>query len=149
MNGAKHNLVNIKLVRWVTTLFFVLLCSCRQNWGIFRSHLIALTNLHTFYIINSKKIGYFCLNKFLVVPKFTLFSFCLFCCCSIHIILSLVFFFLFWLQVSWIRKRDLHILTAGVLTYTSDERFQVRIQIYKFTNKYVNVHASIIQSHKY
>lgn len=28
-------------------------------------------------------------------------------------------------QVSWIRKRDLHILTAGVLTYTSDQRFQV------------------------
>lgn len=29
------------------------------------------------------------------------------------------------LQVSWIRKRDLHILTAGVFTYTSDQRFQV------------------------
>ncbi|KAK3913961.1 Zwei Ig domain protein zig-8 [Frankliniella fusca] len=28
-------------------------------------------------------------------------------------------------QVSWIRKRDLHILTAGVLTYTSDQRFTV------------------------
>lgn len=28
-------------------------------------------------------------------------------------------------QVSWIRKRDLHILTAGILTYTSDQRFQV------------------------
>ncbi|XP_031623671.1 uncharacterized protein LOC116340999 [Contarinia nasturtii] len=28
-------------------------------------------------------------------------------------------------SVSWIRARDLHILTAGVLTYTSDERFQV------------------------
>ncbi|XP_034666784.1 hemicentin-2 [Drosophila subobscura] len=28
-------------------------------------------------------------------------------------------------SVSWIRKRDLHILTAGVLTYTSDERFKV------------------------
>ncbi|XP_075216922.1 zwei Ig domain protein zig-8-like isoform X2 [Lycorma delicatula] len=27
--------------------------------------------------------------------------------------------------VSWIRKRDLHILSAGVLTYTSDQRFQV------------------------
>ncbi|XP_072388686.1 zwei Ig domain protein zig-8-like [Diabrotica undecimpunctata] len=27
--------------------------------------------------------------------------------------------------VSWIRKRDLHILTAGILTYTSDQRFQV------------------------
>ncbi|XP_034246635.1 zwei Ig domain protein zig-8-like isoform X2 [Thrips palmi] len=27
--------------------------------------------------------------------------------------------------VSWIRKRDLHILTAGVLTYTSDQRFTV------------------------
>lgn len=31
----------------------------------------------------------------------------------------------FMLQVSWIRKRDLHILTAGILTYTSDQRFQV------------------------
>ena len=29
-------------------------------------------------------------------------------------------------QVSWIRKRDLHILTAGIYTYTSDARFQVR-----------------------
>ncbi|XP_017760223.1 PREDICTED: uncharacterized protein LOC108550839 [Eufriesea mexicana] len=27
-------------------------------------------------------------------------------------------------SVSWIRKRDLHILTVGVLTYTSDGRFQ-------------------------
>lgn len=33
-----------------------------------------------------------------------------------------------YLQVSWIRKRDLHILTAGILTYTSDERFKVRIR---------------------
>lgn len=29
-----------------------------------------------------------------------------------------------WLQVSWIRKRDLHILTVGILTYTNDQRFQ-------------------------
>lgn len=29
--------------------------------------------------------------------------------------------------------RDLHILTAGVLTYTSDERFQVRINILTYT----------------
>lgn len=29
--------------------------------------------------------------------------------------------------MSWIRKRDLHILTAGILTYTSDQRFQVTI----------------------
>ena len=28
------------------------------------------------------------------------------------------------LQVSWIRKRDLHILTVGILTYTTDQRFQ-------------------------
>ncbi|XP_018906362.1 zwei Ig domain protein zig-8 [Bemisia tabaci] len=28
-------------------------------------------------------------------------------------------------SVSWIRKRDLHILTAGVLTYTTDQRFLV------------------------
>ncbi|XP_063223201.1 zwei Ig domain protein zig-8 [Bacillus rossius redtenbacheri] len=27
--------------------------------------------------------------------------------------------------VSWIRQRDLHILTVGILTYTSDARFQV------------------------
>jgi hypothetical protein len=28
-------------------------------------------------------------------------------------------------QVSWIRTRDLHILTSGTLTYTSDSRFEV------------------------
>ncbi|XP_037944421.1 uncharacterized protein LOC119677222 [Teleopsis dalmanni] len=27
-------------------------------------------------------------------------------------------------RVSWIRKRDLHILTVGILTYTNDQRFQ-------------------------
>ncbi|KAJ8982817.1 hypothetical protein NQ317_010438 [Molorchus minor] len=27
-------------------------------------------------------------------------------------------------SVSWIRKRDLHILTVGILTYTNDQRFQ-------------------------
>ena len=35
--------------------------------------------------------------------------------------LSLTFF----PQISWIRLRDWHILTTGVLTYTSDSRFQV------------------------
>lgn len=30
----------------------------------------------------------------------------------------------FLLKVSWIRKRDLHILTVGILTYTNDQRFQ-------------------------
>lgn len=30
-------------------------------------------------------------------------------------------------QVSWIRKRDLHILTVGTATYTSDKRFQASI----------------------
>lgn len=33
--------------------------------------------------------------------------------------------FLFILQVSWMRKRDMHILSAGILMYTSDLRFQV------------------------
>jgi len=28
-------------------------------------------------------------------------------------------------KVSWIRKRDLHILTTGTSSYTSDQRFQV------------------------
>lgn len=28
------------------------------------------------------------------------------------------------MQVSWIRHRDLHILTVGGYTYTSDQRFQ-------------------------
>lgn len=27
-------------------------------------------------------------------------------------------------QVSWIRHRDIHILTVGAYTYTSDQRFQ-------------------------
>lgn len=31
---------------------------------------------------------------------------------------------LFLSKVSWIRKRDLHILTVGILTYTNDQRFQ-------------------------
>ena len=31
----------------------------------------------------------------------------------------------FILQVTWIRKRDIHILTLGVSTYTSDARFTV------------------------
>lgn len=35
--------------------------------------------------------------------------------------------FLCW-QVSWIRKRDLHILTVGILTYTNDQRFQAMHQ---------------------
>ena len=29
------------------------------------------------------------------------------------------------LQISWIRRRDWHILTFGLLTYTNDERFQM------------------------
>lgn len=29
------------------------------------------------------------------------------------------------LQVSWMRKRDMHILSAGIFMYTSDLRFQV------------------------
>ncbi|EZA62242.1 hypothetical protein X777_00610 [Ooceraea biroi] len=29
------------------------------------------------------------------------------------------------LQVSWMRKRDMHILSAGISMYTSDLRFQV------------------------
>lgn len=28
------------------------------------------------------------------------------------------------MKVSWIRKRDLHILTVGILTYTNDQRYQ-------------------------
>lgn len=31
---------------------------------------------------------------------------------------------LFLFQVSWIRHRDIHILTVGLYTYTSDQRFQ-------------------------
>ncbi|XP_017794608.1 PREDICTED: uncharacterized protein LOC108576175 [Habropoda laboriosa] len=30
-----------------------------------------------------------------------------------------------YLRVSWMRKRDMHILSAGILMYTSDLRFQV------------------------
>lgn len=40
------------------------------------------------------------------------------------------------LQVSWIRKRDLHILTTGSAIYTSDQRFQVR-SIYYFVLLYI------------
>lgn len=30
----------------------------------------------------------------------------------------------FFLQVSWIRHRDIHILTVGTYTYANDQRFQ-------------------------
>lgn len=30
----------------------------------------------------------------------------------------------FFIKVSWIRSRDLHIMTIGILTYTQDQRFQ-------------------------
>ena len=33
------------------------------------------------------------------------------------------------LQISWIRLRDWHILTNGVVTYTTDSRFQVNCDI--------------------
>lgn len=33
------------------------------------------------------------------------------------------------LQVSWIRHRDIHILTVGSYTYTSDQRFQANHHI--------------------
>lgn len=29
------------------------------------------------------------------------------------------------LQISWIRRRDWHVLTSGVYTYTNDERFSI------------------------
>lgn len=32
----------------------------------------------------------------------------------------------FWFQISWMRKRDLHILTSSIYTYTGDERFSVK-----------------------
>ena len=31
--------------------------------------------------------------------------------------------FLFYFQVSWIRKSDLHVLTSDVITFTGDQRF--------------------------
>lgn len=30
----------------------------------------------------------------------------------------------FWFQVSWVRHRDIHLLTVGRYTYTSDQRFE-------------------------
>ena len=36
-----------------------------------------------------------------------------------------IFFLLFFVKVSWVRRRDWHILTSGMFTYTNDERFQV------------------------
>ena len=33
------------------------------------------------------------------------------------------------LQISWIRLRDWHILTNGVVTYTTDSRFQVNCDV--------------------
>ena len=37
---------------------------------------------------------------------------------------SLKFFPFLFVKVSWIRSRDLHIMTIGILTYTQDQRYQ-------------------------
>lgn len=34
-----------------------------------------------------------------------------------------LFFLLFSFKVSWIRRKDYHLLTVGLTTYSSDERF--------------------------
>lgn len=36
-----------------------------------------------------------------------------------------LFFSLFFIQVSWIRREDYHLLTVGLTTYSSDDRFLV------------------------
>lgn len=41
-------------------------------------------------------------------------------------LVSLLFESLHFLKVTWIRIRDWHILTSGVLTYTADARFRVK-----------------------
>lgn len=39
--------------------------------------------------------------------------------------LSSIFYILFYIKkVTWIRHRDLHLLTVGKSTYTSDQRYQ-------------------------
>lgn len=39
------------------------------------------------------------------------------------------------LQVSWIRQRDLHILTVGIFTYTTDDRFKVKsLVVFNFSS---------------
>lgn len=42
----------------------------------------------------------------------------------VSISFSLSLFFSFLVQVSWVRQADLHILTSGNYTYTSDQRFR-------------------------
>lgn len=37
----------------------------------------------------------------------------------------ILYFKLFSFQISWVRRRDWHILTSGKTTYTNDERFHV------------------------
>lgn len=48
------------------------------------------------------------------------------CCCSLDKSNNNeeAIFIHFHAQVSWIRHRDIHILTVGAYTYTSDQRFQ-------------------------
>lgn len=74
------------------------------------------------------------LKSFFFIIQFVLDFYCYYYCYYYFIIkveviifellIDVVMFFLFFFQVSWIRKRDLHILTVGILTYTNDQRFQ-------------------------
>lgn len=53
---------------------------------------------------------------FLIFIGFSLFMFC-------SLSLSFLIFFILFVQVTWIRHRDLHLLTVDKTTYTSDQRF--------------------------
>uniref|UniRef100_A0A182X4B7 Ig-like domain-containing protein n=1 Tax=Anopheles quadriannulatus TaxID=34691 RepID=A0A182X4B7_ANOQN len=46
-------------------------------------------------------------------------------------------------DVAWIRKRDIHILTTGASTYTSDQRFQLRARILGPTDIFVKSDSEI------
>lgn len=85
-----------------TFLFFVMLKLIMK---------IKLSNSIYFYFIGE---GYFFL-PFQPTPCYLI----SFTCCSFFLFNSLLIF-----QVSWIRRKDYHLLTVGLTTYSSDDRFQ-------------------------
>lgn len=61
------------------------------------------------------------------VYGYVIYGFCFYILLHIHNVFF-AYTVLCFVQVSWIRKRDLHILTVGILTYTNDQRFQAMHQ---------------------
>lgn len=93
-----------------------------------------IDRFYVFFFLNISFIFVFLPRMSNLTKKYYREKYYLFCLATDHELMCFLLFFFplpplnVYFQVSWIRKRDLHILTVGILTYTNDQRFQAMHQ---------------------